>query len=319
MRPPCEIVQRDFLRVVRTYVARALSEDGFSQTEIAAKMDLTQAAVSKYLKQPIIKTRLVSEITDLTKKLTEMMRNGDDAADKLVREICSTCMRSRLGSTLCEMHQKKVPSLKSVNCQACAQLLGGGDDDLSERAFVISDMVDALRIIEASESFVEIVPQVRANLVTCSSSANSINDIAGVPGRITIIDGRARALVSPQFGTSQHTAELLLDAKETLTGIRSCLCVSGREAVVKSAKKAGFKVVTLLDPESTARKIIKALNNSDTLPGKRTAYPLLKKSSKLSITQIRYLGSERPILLYMFLEELVLNQFYIYTVQMREI
>jgi len=237
----------------------------------------------------MVKTKLASEIEILTKKLTEMIRSGDADADMLVREVCSTCMRSRLGSTLCEIHQEKVPSLKLVNCQICAQLLGGRDDDLSERAVVIGDMLDALRILEASESFVEIVPQVRANLVTCESNAKSVKDVAGVPGRITIIDGRARALVSPQFGTSHHTAELLLHAKGTWTGIRSCLCVSGRSGVVKSAKKIGFKVVTLRDPESTARKIIKALNNSDKIPGKRTAYPAIHVPGGIGVEPILYL------------------------------
>ena len=289
MRPPCEIVQRDFLRIVRTFVARALSEDGFSQTEIASNMNLTQAAVSKYLSQPVAKTRLASEIEILTNKLTEMIRSGDSDPAKMVREICSTCMRSRLGSTLCEIHQEKVPSLKAVNCQVCAQLLSGSDDDLSERAVVISDMVDALRTIEASESFVEIVPQVRTNLVTCNRNARSMEDVAGVPGRITIIDGRARALVSPQFGTSHHTAELLLDVKETWTRIRSCLCVSGREAVVKSAKKIGFKVVTLQDPESTATKIIKALKSAEDIPGTRTTYPAIHVPGGIGVEPILYL------------------------------
>ena len=304
MRPPCEIVQRDFLRVVRTSVARALSGDGFSQTEIASKLDLTQAAVSKYLSQPVYKTRLASEINTLTQKLTELIKSGDTEADILVREICSTCMRSRLGSTLCEMHQKKVQSLEIVNCQICAQLLGGSDNDLSERAVVISDMLDALRILEASESFVEIVPQVRANLVMCNSTANSMKDVAGVPGRITIIDGRARALVSPQFGTSKHTAELLLNAKDTWTGIRSCLCVSGGDVVVKSAKKVGFKIVTLNKPESVAVKIIKGLKNSDSMPGNRTAYPAIHVPGGIGVEPILYLFgpnardlSERCVLL----------------------
>ncbi len=289
MRPPCEIVQRDFLRVVRTSVAHALSEDGLSQIEIASNMNLTQAAVSKYLSQPVIKTRLASEIEILTNKLTEMIRSGDADADNMVREICSTCMRSRLGSTLCEIHQEKVPSLKAVNCQVCTQLIGGRDDDLSERAGVLSDMVDALRIIETSESFVEIVPQVRANLVACNRYAKLTEDVAGVPGRITIIDGRARALISPQFGTSHHTAELLLDAKEIWTRISSCLCVSGRESVVKSAKRIGFKVVTLQDPEITSAKIIKALQSEEEIPGKRTTYPAIHVPGGIGVEPILYL------------------------------
>ena len=73
-------------------------------------MDMTQAAVSKYLGQTMTKTKLEGEVSLLSKKITEMFKTGEDDADQIVREICSVCMRSRLGSTLCEVHQEKVPS-----------------------------------------------------------------------------------------------------------------------------------------------------------------------------------------------------------------
>jgi predicted fused transcriptional regulator/phosphomethylpyrimidine kinase/predicted transcriptional regulator len=252
-------------------------------------MDMTQAAVSKYLSQPLTKTKLAGELARLTPILTEMMKTGDSGADQIVREICSVCMRSRIGSTLCEMHQDKVPSLKSVNCQICSQLLGGSDDDLTERASVIGDILEALRIIEQSESFVTIVPQVRANFVACNDQADTVKDVAGVPGRITIIDGRARALISPQFGASQHTAELLLHAKNTWSRIRACLCVSGRQDVVKIARKTGFQVLLMKEPESTASKIVKSLKSTNQIPGSRTLYPAIHIPGGFGVEPILYL------------------------------
>ena len=289
MRPPCETVQRDFLRTVRVFVARSLKEEGFSQTEIALKMDMTQAAVSKYLGQTMTKTKLEGEVSLLSKKITEMFKTGEDDADQIVREICSVCMRSRLGSTLCEVHQEKVPSLKVVNCQVCSQLLGGRDDDLAERALVIGDILEALRIIESSESFEAIVPQVRANFVACNDQAVTYKDVAGVPGRITIVDGRARALVSPQFGASQHTAELLLHAKSTWPRVRSCLCVSGTEDIVKHAGRSGFKVVSIKDPESASSMIAKSLKTLKQIPGARTPYPAIHVPGGYGIEPILYL------------------------------
>ncbi len=289
MRPPCEIVQRDFLRVTRTYVARSLRNEGFSQTEIAAKMDLTQAAVSKYLSEPLIKTKLEGDIEYLTQKLTELMKTSDYTADQVVREICSTCMRSRIGSTLCELHQKRVPSLKDANCQVCSKLLGGRDESLAERAIVISDMLDALRIIEQSSTFPTIVPQVRANFVACNDQAKSVDDVVGVPGRITIVDGFARALISPQFSASTHTAELLLHAREEWTRVRACLCVSGRGEVVHAAKSSGFRVVSIPDPESVASEIIKSLKTISELPGKRTVYPAVHVPGGIGVEPILYL------------------------------
>lgn len=289
MRPPCEIVQRDFLRAVRSYVARSLSENGYSQTEIATQMNMTQAAVSKYLSQPVAKTRLSGELETLTEKLTTMITSGDVESDALVREICSTCMRSRIGSSLCEMHQSKVPSLKSANCQICSQLLGGSDIDLSRRTIVIGDILEALKIIEASDSFVNIVPQIRTNIVACDESAKSSKEVAAVPGRITVIDGRARALVSPQFGASGHTAELLIQSKELWKTIRSCLYVSGDEEVTKAAKNNGFRVVHLRESESTPHMIIDNLKASDKIPGPRTTYPAIHSPGGFGVEPILYL------------------------------
>jgi len=252
-------------------------------------MDMTQAAVSKYLSQPVTKTRLASEIDALTEKLTDMITSGDIESDELVREICSTCMRSRLGSTLCEMHQRKVPSLKSANCQICSQLLGGSDTDLSKRAVVIGDILEALRIIEASDSFVNIVPQIRTNIVVCDETAKSSKDVAAVPGRITVIDGRARALVSPQFGTSGHTAKLLIESREIWKTIRSCLYVSGNELVTKAAKKNGFRIVHLRESESTPEMIVDSLKSSEHLPGPRTAYPAIHSPGDFGVEPILYL------------------------------
>jgi len=289
MRPPCEIVQRDFLKAVRTFVARSLRDEGFSQTEIASKMDLTQAAVSKYLNQPVIKTKLVGEISLLSDRLTEMLKSGDSSQDQVVREICASCMRSRIGSILCEMHQKKVPSLKAANCQICSSLLGGRDDHLAGRAIVISDMLEALEIIELSETFEKIVPQVRANFVACNDNANSVEDVAGIPGRITVIDGYARALISPQFGASRHTAEILLHAKQTWTRVRSCLCVSGMDEIVQKAREVGFKVVPIKEPETSARKISLSLSRMKEVPGKRTAYPAIQVPGGYGVEPILYL------------------------------
>ncbi|MFX1483192.1 MAG: thiamine-phosphate synthase family protein [Promethearchaeota archaeon] len=288
MRPPCEIVQRDFLRVLRASVAKSLSEEGLSQTDIAVKMNLTQAAVSKYLSEPLPDSRLSGEISTLKDTLTGMLKAGE-SSDALIREICSTCMQSRISSTMCEMHQTKVPSLKAAHCQVCSELLGGRDDNLAERAKVISDMQDGLRIIERSNTFYKIVPQVRANLVVCNNAAKTVNDVAGVPGRITIVDGQARALISPQYGASKHTAEILLHIRKTWKRIHSCLCVSGKDEVVHSARKVGFKIVSIPTPENATSGIIMSFDSIKSMSGPRTSFPAIHVPGGIGVEPILYL------------------------------
>lgn len=252
-------------------------------------MDMTQAAVSKYLSTPLINTKLTGEIEHLTQVVTEMLMTGESSSDQIVKEICSTCMKSRIGSTLCEIHQDKVSSLKSANCQICSQLLGGRDDELADRALVIGNMLEALRLIETSDSFEVIVPQVRANFVVCNSLAETYKDVVGVPGRITIVDGHARALINPQFGASQHTAALLLQAKKFWTRVRACLCVSGKDEVVKIAEKSGFNVLSLRNPESSASKIIEALKTMKIAPGSKASFPAIHVPGGIGVEPILYL------------------------------
>jgi predicted fused transcriptional regulator/phosphomethylpyrimidine kinase/predicted transcriptional regulator len=292
MRPPCEIVQREFLPTVRTRLAQSLKMKGLSQMEISSKLDVTQAAVSKYLNQPSCETELSQEITELVERLTDMIQNPTTKADMIVKELCSACMFSRLGSALCRVHQNNVNSLKAVNCQICSQLIGGNDDSLSERAIVLSEMQDALRILEDSPSFERIVPQVRANLVACTLEAKSIDDVAGVPGRITIINNHAVVLVGPQFGASRHTAELLLNARNIWPKVRACLCVSGQPEVVNASSKAGFNVISIAYSESDASKIVDSLRSMTKRASKAFRYPAIHVQGGFGVEPILYLFGE---------------------------
>ncbi|MHA1736485.1 MAG: transcriptional regulator, partial [Candidatus Thorarchaeota archaeon] len=69
MRPPCELVQREYLPALRSTLAAALHARGLSQNRIAAMMDITQAAVSKYLSNPIEATIGKKQIAALAEKL----------------------------------------------------------------------------------------------------------------------------------------------------------------------------------------------------------------------------------------------------------
>ncbi len=289
MRPPCEIVQREFLPAVRTQLAQSLKKKGYSQLEIASRLDVTQAAVSKYLNQSSPQTELSEEIGQLVERLTEMIQNPETKSNAIVKELCSACMFSRLGSTLCKIHQNNVSTLKTENCQICSQLIGGSDDNLSERALVISDMQDALRTIASSTTFERIVPQVRANLVACTSGARGIEDVAGVPGRITIISGRAVAPIGPEFGASRHTAELLLSARNIWSKVRACLCVSGNNDVVKASSKVGFKVAFLAESASDSSKISESLSMMKKSIGKTVSFPAIHVPGGFGVEPILYL------------------------------
>ncbi len=253
MRPPCEIVQKDYLPAVRLRVARLLRESGLSQDEIASRMDVTQAAVSKYLSSSHPEPTLVATVP-LAKTISTRILNNEPA-DTIVRDICSTCMSMRIGGTICAKHRQSVDSLEAAGCQICSTLLGGGEPSLAGKARVLDDMRRAIDLMERSPVFHRLVPQVRANIVACEQDATKASEVAAIPGRITLVGGYARALMPPEFGASSHTAEILIWAKKTWVQIRACLCISGSPEVVRSCETQGTRVLRLPSPAATADAI----------------------------------------------------------------
>jgi predicted fused transcriptional regulator/phosphomethylpyrimidine kinase len=163
-----------------------------------------------------------------------------------------------MGGAICQKHRESVPTLGDLNCQICTDLLGSSKEIFIDRATVLGEMQEALSKIEDSLYFERIMPQVRANLVTCGKEADSLADVAGVPGRITLVSGRARAVSGPQFGTSKHTAGLLLWMRKMNPDIRACLCVSGHEKVVDVARTTGFQILKLDNPTVDVDEIAEA-------------------------------------------------------------
>jgi len=269
MRPPCELVQKEYLPTLRANLAKRLHESDQSQIEIARRMNITQAAVSKYLSQGSKKGLLQKDVDILAEKLTSMILSDAPRQDMMVKEICRTCMYLRIGSTICKMHREYVPALGDVKCQICTDLLAGEEREFTGRGVTLRDLQDALTQISNTSQFARLIPQVRANLVACGTDARTYMDVAGVPGRITLVGGRAVALASPQFGASRHTANLLLWARSNWPSIQACLGISGTEEIVAAAEDRGFKLISLSipasDPEAisnAAQKFIKGLKRT---------------------------------------------------------
>lgn len=285
VRPPCELIQREYLQTVRQELAKTLREHGLSQMQIADKLGVTQAAVSKYLGQEQTTTPLASEVVHVVKNMADAIMTGaSDAA--LIGILCKTCMLLRIGGRICTMHRELHRPLDEAGCQICTSLLGG-PPTFSERAAVLADMKAALAIIESATNFHLLIPQVRTNLVMCDRSASSTNDVVGVPGRITVIGTRARALMSPAFGASGHTAGVLLAARRVWPAVFACLGVRATEGVIREASRAGFKIFEVPPEEYTLDCLSDFLQ---TLPVDRTCEePALYVHGHIGIEPILYL------------------------------
>jgi len=79
---------------------------------------------------------------------------------------------------------------------------------------VINQIKEVYTYISKSKKFNILIPEVRMNISGSLQSATTTEDIAGIEGRITIINGYPQASGEIKFGVSDHTARLILSAKE---------------------------------------------------------------------------------------------------------
>ncbi len=74
----------------------------------------------------------------------------------------------------------------------------------------IREIYDFIKI----KKFSKLIPEVRTNISGALQNAKEKEDIAGIDGRITIVNGVPKAAGDIKFSAAEHTARLLLTAKK---------------------------------------------------------------------------------------------------------
>ena len=121
----------------------------------------------------------------------------------------------------------------------------------------IENIKRALEIIQNSNQFATLIPEVRSNLVMAKKNATTINEVAGVPGRITTVNGKAKAFMKPEWGASSHMARLILEVMKHDPERRSAINLRYQPTLIELIKKLGLKISSynrLEEPEDQ-RKI----------------------------------------------------------------
>ncbi len=108
-----------------------------------------------------------------------------------------------------------------------------------ERDLVLGNLVTALTMVQKSRDFSLLVPEVRVNLVYALPLARSIQDVAGIEGRITVVGGYPHAAGLPAWGASDHMARLILEARRYDPAILAGINFRCDAAIIQVAKRYG--------------------------------------------------------------------------------
>ncbi len=100
----------------------------------------------------------------------------------------------------------------------------------------------AVEILQNSEYLPEIIPEVRSNLVMARENAVETGDVAGIPGRITIIKDRVKVFMKPDWGASSHMARLVLAVMAHDPERRSAMNIRYHPILIEICEKLGLQI-----------------------------------------------------------------------------
>ncbi|SFF90285.1 hypothetical protein SAMN04488063_0726 [Halopelagius inordinatus] len=244
-----EIVVEEFLPTFRSMLAGDLRERGLTQREVADALGISQSAVSKYAHGEVGRREEFLEderVVELVDRIGEGLATGDMTPVQALVEAEVLVRRLEQGDLLATMHEEEMPGLAEYDGDLSVH---DPDSGLRTAERVRSSVRRALRTLTNASGFAGLIPNVGSNLVECLPDAAGIEDIAGVPGRIFDVKGRATVPNDPEFGVSEHAASVLLEARRGGADVSAALNVRYDPDVVSALESAGHTAIEF-DPEA---------------------------------------------------------------------
>ena len=238
-----EIVVDEFLPTVRSMLAADLRRRGLTQHEVAEAIGVSQSAVSKYATGDVStneRIRTDERVVDLVERVGAGLATGEMSRVQALVEVEVLVRRLEDGDLLATLHEESMPELREH---------GGGfdvhdpDSALRTTEQVRGSVKRGLRILTNTSGFAALVPAVGSNLVECLPGATGVDDVAGVPGRIVDVKGKATVPADPEFGVSAHVATVLLAAREAGADVRAAACIRYDDSLVATLEEDGHEAV----------------------------------------------------------------------------
>lgn len=243
LRLPSEIVVNRFLPTVRVMIASGLRERGSTQREIAERLGVTQASVSKYLSGEVPVEERFREDPRL-QGAVERIADGfaDETLDEYAAldELLEVIREFEDRGPICEVHEEEMPSLRGLGCDLCVR---GSDANVAAERAVLASVRKAARRLADAPGIVDHVPNVGTNVGMAVPDAEDELDVAAIPGRIHAMRGRVNVPSHPEFGASHHVARTILAAMTVDPGIRGALNLATSDRLLDAARDRGFDPV----------------------------------------------------------------------------
>ena len=244
-----ELVVEEFLPTFRSMLAEALSERGLTQSDVAGLLGISQSAVSKYVHGAVEENERLRENDRLqahVEHLADGLSSGDLTPAQALVETEVLIRELEQGGVLADLHAEVVPDLADYDRSFAVH---DPESRLRQAERVRSSVRRGLRVLENTGGVARLIPAVGSNLVECLPEAETIEDVAGVPGRILDVKGRPTIPAEPEFGVSGHVASVLLAARRHGSDARAAVNVAYDPTLLDALEASGH-LGAAFDPEA---------------------------------------------------------------------
>jgi predicted transcriptional regulator len=120
---PCEVAVKTVIPAIRSAIVKIMyNELGFKQVEIAESLNITQAAVSQYIRGirgTAISVDSIPEIHDEIISFINKVIAENISRDKQVIQYCKLCNIIRAKGLMCKTHKQYDLTLRTHDCRLC--------------------------------------------------------------------------------------------------------------------------------------------------------------------------------------------------------
>ena len=235
-----EIVVEEFLPTVRSLLAESLRDRGLTQREVADALGISQSAVSKYAHGEVTHNDTLANddrLREVVDRVAEGLATGDMSRTQALIEIEILIRQLEDGDLLADLHEQSMPELAAADIDFSVH---DPDSRIRQTEQVRSSVRRGLRTLTSMSGFATLIPNVGSNLVECLPEATTVDDVAGVPGRIFDIKGRATVPADPEFGVSEHVASVLLATRSHDIPVQAGLNITHSDEIIEAFADAGY-------------------------------------------------------------------------------
>jgi hydroxymethylpyrimidine/phosphomethylpyrimidine kinase len=114
--------------------------------------------------------------------------------------------------------------------------------ELPERDDILRRLTENLAHLESNTEISSLIPAVGMNMVYSRPRARSLNEVAGVSGKVIVSSGKPKVCGNVSYGGSKHVALALLEAMKLNPRIRAAINIAGTGEALEALESVGIKI-----------------------------------------------------------------------------